>query len=135
MKRVWVLRILALVVVPIWLLSCAANAGPPGYQEAIREARQNLKSKEGSRYKRQTGKIFRKAFRKAGRRCFVRIPDKRGATVLFRLDAVGDPDRSIVYPSRSELAHCILESAGKFRLPAPPEPDYWIAVRLVSDSR
>lgn len=135
MPRVWVQRMLVVIIAPIWLLSCAAETGPPGYQDGIRLAKLNLKSQAGSRYKRQTQRIFRKAFRKASRRCYVQIPDKRGATVLYRLDAIGDPVESIVYPTRSELAGCVLESAGKFKLPAPPEPDYWIAVRLVSQSR
>jgi len=132
MVRCSVRKALATIVTPICAFGCAADAGPPGYQAALREAKLNFGSAEGSRYRRQIEKLVRATFSDSIGPCYVQIPDTRGANLLYRLDASGETAELIVYPPDSEFAGCVLDGAPELELPPPPKPGYWISIRLVA---
>lgn len=105
--------------------ACAASPKHPGYEDAARAARQNFQSAAGARYARLVERHVGSDFFEVARLCYERIPDARGATLLFRLDPSGNALETIAYPD-GELAACLLEDLEVFPLPAPPEADYWI---------
>jgi hypothetical protein len=117
----------------IAVASCAPSTKHPGYEDAIREARRNIRSGGGVRYARLARRHVGKDLREVARLCQLRIPDKRGVTILYRLDTSGDPLETIVYPDE-ELGACMREGLDFFPLPPPPEADYWLGLSVPASS-
>lgn len=116
------------------LASCATDATPPGYYEALREIRLNRSSPEGGYYARRVYLKMRNDVERVARRCAVREPDQRGAMILYRLDAAASPTQSIVYPP-APFAACVhrgLRDLEDFDLPPPPRDGHWILVSAAS---
>ena len=79
---------------------------------------------------RRLERYGRNRLERVTRRCSVRFPEKRGARLLYRLDAEGRAVESIVYPE-TPLGECIRDDLGgleAFSLPPPPRADHWISV-------
>jgi hypothetical protein len=125
-----VLRNLAVAVSPVAAIHCASVPPPPaGYDEALREVRRNERSPRGDAYHRVIEKEILPEFRRASRQCSVREPDTLGARFLYKLDQAGVPVQTLVHPDTA-FAQCVREAIGDFDLSPPPEPDYWIEIRI-----
>ncbi|MGH0029330.1 MAG: hypothetical protein ACQGVC_06045 [Myxococcota bacterium] len=123
-------RIALLALAAAAVAGCATDETPPGYYEAAEEVRRNLKTPAGHTYGELVQQRTRNAHERAARRCYVHVPDSRGAHLLYQLDAEGGPRETFVYPP-SEFGACVSQALGNletFDLPPPPEADYWIGL-------
>lgn len=105
---------------------CAPEMLPPGYDDAAREVRDNLRTAQGRSYRRAVENELSRRLQRAARRCYVHAPETRGVRLLYRLDESGNPTESIVYPDTA-FGRCVQTDIGQFELPPPPEPGYWVS--------
>jgi hypothetical protein len=121
---------IAIVLTPAAMTQCATvPPAPAGYDEALREVERNERSPRGDMYLRSIEKEFVQAFDGAIRRCRVREPDTLRVRFLFRLDASGVPVENLIHPL-TPFAECVREEIGDLAFEPPPEPDYWIGLRI-----
>ena len=123
------------------LVGCAGgrdyvSGKPEGYDAVSRAVRNNAKTIAGRRYYKDMKNVFKGDLEDVARSCSSQNPEPRGATIFYRLGAEGTPVETMLYPA-SEFSDCFLEGLRDFKLPVPPEPDYWIAIEVASwrDSR
>lgn len=111
-------------------LGCAGEARPAGYDDALRAVRQNIKSPGGVRYRHRFAEAITEALVHAERHCRpVRLPDKRGSMLLYRIGENGKANESIVYPL-TEYATCMHERIRDFEVEPPPKPDWWVGIEI-----
>jgi hypothetical protein len=118
---------IAMVVAASALPSCATEGRPEGFDAAAREARLNRQSSRNAVFHHQLRRELTADFRRLVRRCRLESLDTKEVTLLYRLDASGDPVESMFYPPGA-FAECVHEGIGGIELPPPPRPDYWFGV-------
>jgi hypothetical protein len=126
--------ILGSVLIAALFTACAADVGPPGYQEAAREARVNMLSMKGRFFRRRIERDLKTALKDIMERCYRVSRDTRGARLLLLINADGELSRFLIYPE-SAFSSCISENLAIPKLVPPPEPDYWIKIQLAPHSR
>ena len=109
--------------------ACAADVGPPGYQDAAREARANMISMDGRRYRRHIQRHIQSAFEDLIDRCYRETLDNRGAHLLLLINADGELVRFLIYPDGA-FSSCISAGLDIPKLAPPPETNYWIKLFL-----
>lgn len=124
------------VVGLLCLVGCAAerdyvSGKPEGYDAVSRTVRNNAKTIAGRRYYKAMKNVFKGDLDDVARSCSSESPEPRGTTIFYRLDVDGTPVETMVYPA-SAFSDCFLEGMRDYKLPVPPEPDYWIAIDVAS---
>jgi len=114
--------------------SCASEPEPAGFDAALRASKRDYYSSGGSRYARAVSRAVRVEFPKIARTCYFETRNNVAVTLLYRLDAGGQPTESLVHPA-NEFSHCLNEGFGSFTFPPPPKPGYWLYFHVPAGSR
>lgn len=121
--------LLRIVLIATLSSACAPNVYPPGYEEAAHEARDNMRSTKGRSFRRAIQRDLKASLRDIMERCYRISADTRGSRLFLLINAEGELARFLIFPE-SEFSSCISEKLTLPKLIPPPEPDYWIRIKL-----
>ncbi|NNL65671.1 MAG: hypothetical protein HKP30_05470 [Myxococcales bacterium] len=104
---------------------------PAGFDDANRAATINLSTPAGRHYESSMKEQVYHRLLQSGLQCLIDGPGnpQRAVTILFRIDASGQPVESLLWP-RTDFGVCAHGGIGPFTLSPPPRDDYWVKILL-----